>query len=531
MTLVFILNLLLACWALTVAAQTPPQAPAREKTAPGVSQQPASQQATSRQAASQQATAQQAKELFQSVDEILTFASEDSGLAIKSPVKRQIANREQVERYVEKQLEEDQDAKRFERSELIIKKFGLLPRDFQLRPVLVRLLKEQVAGYYDARSKTVNLLDWISADAQKPVMAHELTHALQDQQVDLRKWLGDTAAGAPKPSTENEEVAEDERSGARNAVVEGQGMAVLMDYMLRPLERNILDSPHFVEAMIMAMDAAEPKSELASAPMMLRDSLLFPYRDGLRFVAALLKHGGKQQAFAAALARPPANTHEIMEPGEYLHPSALPPLSMPDWRSALGADYDKYDVGSVGAFDVRLLCKQFADVALAAKLAAAWRGGLYLAVAPKGKTATGTGDIAVLYLSRWRSAEEAARFAEFYSSTITRRYPGATQKNGTQNNGPLKNRAWNTSEGPATVEAVQDSVLVLEGFEPAAAAKLRQAALESLSLTPNPSPAAAAHPQSRNTSEPIPSSDLSLRLVAPLAAQWAPFHRWEPLPR
>ena len=65
----------------------------------------------------------------------------------------------------------------------MLKKFGLLDRDFHLQTVhRSRLLTEQVAGYYDNKTKTVNLLDWIEPDEQKPVLAHELTHALQDQQ-------------------------------------------------------------------------------------------------------------------------------------------------------------------------------------------------------------------------------------------------------------------------------------------------------------------------------------------------------------
>ncbi len=75
-----------------------------------------------------------------------------------------------------------------ERAEIVLKKFGLLDRDFHLRPFLLSLLTEQIAGFYDNKTKTVNLLDWIEPDEQKPVLAHELTHALQDQKVDLTKW-------------------------------------------------------------------------------------------------------------------------------------------------------------------------------------------------------------------------------------------------------------------------------------------------------------------------------------------------------
>jgi hypothetical protein len=81
----------------------------------------------------------------------------------------------------------DEDVKRMQRSELVLKKFGLLPRDFDFEKLLVALLREQVAGYYDPKTKTVNLLDWVPMEEQEPVMAHELTHALQDQAIGLEQ--------------------------------------------------------------------------------------------------------------------------------------------------------------------------------------------------------------------------------------------------------------------------------------------------------------------------------------------------------
>ncbi len=92
-----------------------------------------------------------------------------------------------------------------QRSEIVLKKFGLLDRDFQLKPFLISLLTEQIAGYYDSKTKTVNLLDWIAPDSQKPVLAHELTHALQDQHVNLDKWEDKSLSDISKnePTTTN----------------------------------------------------------------------------------------------------------------------------------------------------------------------------------------------------------------------------------------------------------------------------------------------------------------------------------------
>ena len=130
-------------------------------------------------------TPEQAKELFRSLNQILTFASDDSQLQVHHEVKKRLITREQVEKYILDKFHDDKDTKRMQREEIVLKKFGLLDRDFQLQPFLVSLLKEQIAGYYDNKTKTMNLVDWVSPEEQKPVMAHELTHALQDQHTDL----------------------------------------------------------------------------------------------------------------------------------------------------------------------------------------------------------------------------------------------------------------------------------------------------------------------------------------------------------
>ncbi len=113
-------------------------------------------------------TQDQAKELFRSVDEILSFASSDTKLPIEHKVKRKLISRDEVTRYLKSKFDEDEGARRLERSEIVLKKFGLLDRDFHLRPFLLSLLTEQIAGFYDNKTKTVNLLDWIKPEEQKP---------------------------------------------------------------------------------------------------------------------------------------------------------------------------------------------------------------------------------------------------------------------------------------------------------------------------------------------------------------------------
>jgi len=104
--------------------------------------------------------------LFASIDDTLDWLSKDTGYPIKHKVTGELASRDQVAKYVDQKMSEDEDAKRLERSEIVLKKFGLLPREFDLHKFLVHLLQEQVAGYYDVKTKKMYLLDWLSADAQ-----------------------------------------------------------------------------------------------------------------------------------------------------------------------------------------------------------------------------------------------------------------------------------------------------------------------------------------------------------------------------
>src|SRR3984893_18154298 len=241
---------------------------------------------TSQQKPEVKITPREAEELFHSIDEILAFDSKHSGLPIKKEVKRRLTSRDEVVSYLTKHMK-DEDVKRLQRSELVLKKFGLLPRDFDLEKLLVSLLREQVAGYYDPKTKTVNLLDWVPLEEQEPVLAHELTHALQDQSVGLQKWMrkGEKDLAEIKKDPTPADIENDEIDNARQAVIEGQAEAVMLDYALAPVGRSIEGSPELVKSMESEMTNGTPDSTaFKNAPIFLKESLTFPYSHGLEFV-------------------------------------------------------------------------------------------------------------------------------------------------------------------------------------------------------------------------------------------------------
>ncbi len=423
---------------------------------------------------------QEAEELFRSVDEILHFASKDTSLPIRTEVKRRLTSRDEVVTYIEKHMAEDEDAQRLQRSQLVLRKFGLIPHDFDLQHFLVALLREQVAGYYDPKTKTVNLLDWLGADEQRPVLAHELTHALQDQNFGLEKWMRDGQINlATRKHLTGADIATDEYSTVRQAIVEGQAMVVLVDYMLAPTGQSLQDSPQIVEALKQGMLVGTADSvNFRNAPLVLRESLIFPYRYGIDFVADVLKSGGKEKAYAAVFKDPPRTTREIMEPQTYLSGERIAPMPVPD-LARIFRNYERFDVGAMGEFDVAILIDQYAGAKASRKLYPQWRGGYYYAVRPKEDPGAPLG---LLYASRWASADKAGEFAAIYANSLTQRYQrvrvapsGAGPPLGDL--GKLERlsgvHTWLTEDGPVVIDVRGDTVLVTESIDPAATEALQ----------------------------------------------------------
>jgi hypothetical protein len=417
-------------------------------------------------------TPAQAKELFDSVDTILQFASEDSKLPIKSPVKKRLTTRDAVEKYLENKMKDDKDAKRMERSEIVLKKFGMLDEDFHLQPFLVSLLKEQIAGYYDSKTKTVNLLDWIAPDAQKPVLAHELTHALQDQHVNLDKWEDQSSEDlSHNVAEDNKHIATDEEDTAREAVLEGQAMAVLVDYELKPVGGNILSNPDLVKKMADEQGSEADSPVLARAPLVLHESLLFPYQDGLKFEVDMLEDKGATGAFAGVLDRPPATSYEIMNPHAYEREVKVPLLTMPDVHGLLDADYAPYDVGVMGELDVRMLTELFGGAQMAEALTPAWDGGIYYAVQKKSAPdKNATSSISLLYLSKWKSQDAALAFAKMYAGELGQQFSGVMRD--TEAESDPNDQIYKTSEGPVLISTQGNMVFVSESFDLPLARKL-----------------------------------------------------------
>jgi len=473
--LVLFLSLLLCA---SLSAQQPAQAPG---TTPRSQEETGNQDKSAPQSETK-ITPQQAEELFRDVDTILDFASKDSSLPIKHEVKRRLTSRDEVVAYLKKNMAEDKDVKRLRRTELVLKKFGLLPKDFDLQSFLVSLLEEQVAGYYDAKTKTVNLLDWVIPDLQRPVLAHELTHALQDQSFGLDKWLRrDSEDLDTKKEITPDDITKDENSEARQAIVEGQAMVVLVDYMLAPMGRSVADSPEVVEVLNQGMMSGTADSvQYKNAPIFMKEELTFPYRYGVEFEAEVLRAQGKERAYKSTFENPPRTSREIMEPKTYLSGEHLAALPLPDFKTIF-KDYDRFDVGAIGEFDVAVLAEQYAGEDSSHRIYPSWRGGYYYSVRQKKNQSAPLG---LVFVSKWQDAKSAAEFAAIYARGIQQRYKSAevaaTLPSDLKTLQTLGgDHTWKTDEGSVVIAVKDDTVLVTESLDEGIVNEFRREVLAS----------------------------------------------------
>jgi hypothetical protein len=215
---------------------------------------------------------------------------------------------------------------------------------------------------------------------------------------------------------------------AREAVVEGQATAVMMDYVLKPMGKSLVKDPETDGRAEAEDDESEDSPVLARAPLLLSESLLFPYREGLSFEQDIWMDQGQTAAFTGTLDRPPTSSWEIINPLEYekKHLPSVPLL--PNIHPLVDSLYKPYDIGQIGQLDLHILVGILGGDEAAAHLTPAWDGGLYWAgqrlSAKTPEERASTNSIALFYLSVWKNAASARAFSQLYADNLGRKYSG-----------------------------------------------------------------------------------------------------------
>src|SRR5919204_5851630 len=124
--------------------------------------------------------------LLAAFDEVLQRVVSLRQLQPKDTIKRAVRNRQQIRTAVLALTQDALAPAEWEAERKAMVQWGFIAPDFRLKEFVLDLLTEQAAGYYDPKQHRFFIADWLPQLVQKPVMAHELVHALQDQYYDLQ---------------------------------------------------------------------------------------------------------------------------------------------------------------------------------------------------------------------------------------------------------------------------------------------------------------------------------------------------------
>lgn len=380
-----------------------------------------------------------------STDEILKVVSRLRELDIKQNVKSSFKTKDEIEQSVIRDLDESTPPEEFAATEKTLIKLGLIKADFRLRDYVVKLLREQVAGFYEPKTKEFYLAAWLPISDQKRVIAHELVHALQDQHFNLRRF-----ESWPKGDSDAELAA--------HALVEGEATLVMIEYDFdeRGAKLDLAKLGSLTDSLIEQDTDSDSKTYpvLANAPKVLKENLQFPYLYGAGFVGAVLK-GRSWQALDLAYKTLPSSSEQIMHPDRFLVRDNPVKIETADLLATLGSDWKKSDVDVNGEFGYLVALAEFIPPRVARTAAAGWGGDGYALYENKA-----TGAVLLAQFTNWDSEIDAKEFFEAYSSRTEKRYGIA--KPVTTN---LRHRVYQTSEGLASIEIRGKDVVMIEGAQ------------------------------------------------------------------
>jgi hypothetical protein len=344
-------------------------------------------------------------EFAAAADEVLEQMSEITGLKLRTPLKKTLRSREEIRAYVIKQMDEDKNPLERYAGQRSAEAFGLIPKGFDLDTFMVELLTEQIAGLYDPKAHEFYIADWIPLADQRMVMAHELTHALEDQHFQIEDWVK-----AARPN--------DDAELAREAVLEGSAMAAMVDFLLQGTGSSLRDLPDFDPSMLVGDLADSPT--LQKAPRFIKDTLIFPYFGGLKFSAAILKPSG-WSGLPGVFTKPPLSTQQILHPALYRSGKIPAPVTLPATEKMLGADWSKLEENTLGEFGWVEVLKQFLGDERAKPLSEAWDGDRYIVYEQKQ-----TKRVVLVTRLRLTSEQVAIRFFGQYSEALEKKHDGRT---------------------------------------------------------------------------------------------------------
>lgn len=309
--------------------------------------------------------------LLAQLGRIEAFTEEQRGLTLISPIERLFPSREEASVFLEAQVTDPESAQVMRDAVQFYAAFDFMPADTDLSAVYLRLLQDQVAGYYDNQTKHMNT---ITLDGQRPtdrielleqaIYVHEYTHALQDSNFNLSRIIPEDTS-APDFNTDAFQ--------AHVSLIEGDAMLMMQRFIVYITEQNPLSAVNILAASAQLPGGGQIP---AGTPSILEAELISPYLDGLNFVTTLYAQGG-WDAVNAAYETLPASTEQILHPQKYLDGDMPMDVALRDSTDILGEGWQQLYYRPLGEFYLREYLATQLNPAEVSEAATGWGGDRY----------------------------------------------------------------------------------------------------------------------------------------------------------
>jgi hypothetical protein len=316
------------------------------------------------------------------------------GVKFKTPPKFEMRSKEEVRQFLEQRFATDLPDADLRGSERGYKRFGFLPDSLDLRAFMLKLLTEQIVGYYDPRAKVLYIVQGADNEMVAVTVSHELVHALQDQYFNL------DSLGSIK--------RRNDRQIAAQAVMEGQATLEQVASMIgnSTALANLPGGWDRVRELIRDGQGSMPT--FASAPLVIQETLLFPYLSGAEFMKNWKEKSGGKLPFGDM----PVSTEQVLHEDRFFLNRDDPTLVTLPPIAGAGDAYDN----DLGEFETRLfLFQHLKDRDAAYRGAAGWDGDRFVS------WTTARGD-ALAWVTVWDTAVDAAEFYDLVDTALLKRF-------------------------------------------------------------------------------------------------------------
>jgi hypothetical protein len=279
------------------------------------------------------------------VDTLSNYVATARGLPFVHPIKAVIYNSADFDAHLQamggKRLDANTLAGRIATDQAL----GIIPLDFD-KSQLTHPDTSGILGIYDPQTQQIAVRGADISVYTRKTLVHELTHALQDQHFDLKRF---DVAGS------------DDGAMAQRALIEGDARRIELGWTstLSLGEQDLLERQARQNG-----DEAYPSSFVLGFQS-------FPYVVGNLFTSALLR-SGKQAALDNAFFTPPVSTKQIIQPDAFARGEA--PKAVP----APAADGAVVDQGTIGQFELLYVLAHSMSLGDAVVLSADWAGSHFV---------------------------------------------------------------------------------------------------------------------------------------------------------